>query len=68
VTAYVWAAGLYGDVAARGVTVPVDASLIDILENSDSLVGLQGRLAVGRGPVAVVGQDYSTGSGRQRFE
>jgi hypothetical protein len=46
---YVWAAGLYGDVTVRGVTASPDASFLDVLESSDSLVGLQGHVAVTRG-------------------
>jgi hypothetical protein len=46
---YVWAAGLYGDVTVRGVTASPDASFIDILESSDSLLGFQGHVAVTRG-------------------
>jgi hypothetical protein len=41
ITPYVWAAGLYGDVTVRGRDAEVDASFIDIIENSDSLVGFR---------------------------
>jgi hypothetical protein len=49
VTPYLWAAGLYGDVTVRGVTVSPSASFVDILEGSDSLLGFQGHVAVSRG-------------------
>lgn len=45
---YVWAAGLYGDVTVKGTTAPVSASFIDILQNTDSLIGIQGRIEVSR--------------------
>jgi hypothetical protein len=48
-TPYVWAAGVYGDVTAKGLTAPVSASFIDVVENTDSIIGLQGRLEVSRG-------------------
>jgi hypothetical protein len=44
-----WAAGLYGDVTVRGVNANLDASFLDILDNTDTLVGLQGHLEVTRG-------------------
>jgi hypothetical protein len=49
VTPYIWAAGLSGDLTVRGVTASADASFIDILDNTDSLIGLQGHLEVTRG-------------------
>ena len=48
-TPYFWAAGLYGDVTVRGVSANLDASFLDILDNTDTLVGLQGHLEVTRG-------------------
>jgi hypothetical protein len=51
VTPYLWAAGLSGDVTVRGVTASPDASFLDILDNSDSLIGVQGHVAVTRGRV-----------------
>lgn len=42
VTPYIWLAGLDGEVGLRGFTVRIDASFIDILESSDSLIGFQG--------------------------
>lgn len=47
--ARIWAMGIEGDVAARGGSASVDASLVDILEASDSLIGLAGRIEAGRG-------------------
>jgi hypothetical protein len=49
VTPYLWAAGLSGDVTVRGITASPDASFIDVVEASDSLVGFQGHLEVKRG-------------------
>ena len=49
VTPYLWAAGLSGDVKVGGVTVSPDASFIDVVEASDSLIGLQGQVEVTRG-------------------
>lgn len=49
VTPYVWAAGLYGDVTAKGITASPSASFLDILESSDSLIGFQGHVGVSRG-------------------
>ena len=41
-TPYAWAAGIYGDVTVRGLERRVDASFLDILEQTDTLVGLAG--------------------------
>jgi len=46
---YLWAAGLSGDVTVRGVTVSPDASFIDVLQASNSILGFQGHLEVTRG-------------------
>jgi hypothetical protein len=51
VTPYVWTAGLAGDVTDGGVTVSPDATFLDILEESDALLGFQGHLGVSRGRV-----------------
>jgi hypothetical protein len=53
-TPYIWAAGIHGDVTVRGRDTSPDASFIDILENTDSLIGLQGHLAVTRAEHAVL--------------
>ncbi len=43
-------ADLHGEVRVRGVTAPVDASFIDILESADSLIGVQGHVEARYGP------------------
>lgn len=48
---YLWATGISGDVTVRGRTTSPDASFIDILDNTDSLIGLQGHVAITRGPL-----------------
>jgi hypothetical protein len=58
ITPYVWAAGIYGDVTVRGVDASPSASFLDILENTDSLVGLQGHLEVTRGRFGVFGDVF----------
>jgi hypothetical protein len=52
-TSYVWISSLNGNVTARGHDTPVDASFIDILKDSDSLIGLEGRLGVSKGRFGV---------------
>jgi hypothetical protein len=42
VTPYVWMAGIEGKIGLRGITAAVDASFIDILNDADSVIGLQG--------------------------
>jgi hypothetical protein len=46
---WLWMMGIDGDVGAGARTASVDASFIDVLEASDSLIGLAGRLEVGKG-------------------
>jgi len=46
---YVWATGLHGDVTVRGRNAELDATFLDILEDTDTLVGFQGHLEVTRG-------------------
>jgi hypothetical protein len=48
-TPYAWAAGINGDVTVRGLDAEVSSSFIDVLEETDSLVGLEGHLEVTRG-------------------
>lgn len=55
VTPYAWAPGLYGDVTVRGRDATLDASFVDILDRTDTLVGLQGHLEITRGPLGVYG-------------
>ena len=57
-TPYVWAAGIYGDVTVRGLNTEVSSSFIDLLEETDSLVGLQGHLEVTRGPLGAFGDVF----------
>ncbi len=46
---WTWLMGIDGDVGVRGRTADVSASIIDIVEASDSLVALSGRLEIGHG-------------------
>lgn len=48
---WIWLMGIEGDVGARGLTTDVDASFTDILDASDSIVALSGRLEIARGRV-----------------
>jgi hypothetical protein len=58
VTPYAWAAGLYGDVTIRGLNAELDASFLDLLDETDTLVGLAGRLEVTRGRLGVFGDFF----------
>jgi hypothetical protein len=55
VTPYLWATGVYGDVTVKGIPATLDASFIDVLDSTDSLIGLQGHLAVTRGRFGAFG-------------
>jgi hypothetical protein len=57
-TPYFWAAGLYGDVTVRGVSADLDASFVDLLDNTDTLVGLEGHVEVTRGRLGVYGDFF----------
>jgi hypothetical protein len=46
----IWAAGIDGTVGVRGFATPVHASFLDILESSDSVIGLELRPSIGYGP------------------
>ena len=59
-TPYAWAPGLYGDVTILGRDATLDASFLDILENTDTVVGLAGRLEVTRGRFGVFGDAFYT--------
>jgi hypothetical protein len=48
-TPYAWVTGVNGDVTARGHTVDIDASFIDIVEKSDSLLALMGYVEARKG-------------------
>lgn len=50
VTPYVWMAGIEGTVGVRGITAAVDANFIDILNDTDSVIGLQGYFEARYGP------------------
>lgn len=52
---YGWLISMNGTQTVRGRSTKVDASFIDILENSDSLVALMGDFEARRGPFAVYG-------------
>jgi hypothetical protein len=54
-TPYAWAPGLYGDVAVQGVPATLDASFLDVVEETDLAVGLAGHLEVTRGRLGVFG-------------
>jgi hypothetical protein len=58
VTPYVWATGLYGDVTVRGLNAELDESFLDIVDQTDTLVGLAGRLEVTRGRLGVFGDVF----------
>src|SRR4030095_2216863 len=44
---WLWAAGLDGTIGAHGIEADVDASFIDVVDDSDSLIGIAGRLELG---------------------
>jgi hypothetical protein len=46
----IWAASIDGKVGVRGFTAPVHATFVDILENTDSVIGLELRPSIGYGP------------------
>lgn len=46
---WLWAMGLEGTLGARGASVSVDASFADVLDATDSLIGIAGRLEIGKG-------------------
>jgi phosphoserine phosphatase len=55
VTPYGWLTALTGTQTVRGRSVKVDASFIDIVEKSDSLVALMGNIEARNGPFALYG-------------
>jgi hypothetical protein len=55
VTPYGWLTALEGTQTVRGRSVKVDASFIDIVEKSDSLVALMGNIEARNGPFAIYG-------------
>jgi hypothetical protein len=54
-TPYGWLTALDGAQTVRGRSVKVDASFIDIVEKSDTLVGLMGNFEARNGPFALYG-------------
>lgn len=50
--AWLWLMGVDGDMGVRGQTIDVSASISDIIDASDSLFALSGRLELGYGRVA----------------
>ncbi|MBZ6075745.1 hypothetical protein [Microvirga puerhi] len=54
-TPYGWLVGLKGTETIRGRSVKVDASFIDIVEHSDSLVALMGDFEARKGPITLYG-------------
>jgi hypothetical protein len=54
-TAYGWAMSVSGNVVARGQTVDVNASFIDLLQKSDSLIGWMSYFEADKGRVGFYG-------------
>jgi hypothetical protein len=55
VTPYGWLTAITGTQTVRGRSVKVDASFIDIIEKSDTLVALMGNVEARNGPFAIYG-------------
>ena len=49
-TVYGWAVNLNGSATARGNTVNINASVIDLLQKSNSLIGFMGDFEADKGP------------------
>jgi hypothetical protein len=70
-TAYLWALGLSGDVGVRNQTATVNATFVDVVKESDSVLAFAGRLEAGHGRwggfidagYSQVGIDGATGPG-----
>lgn len=45
--ARIWLMGVHGDVGARGQSADIDASFLDVVEESDSLFAISGRFELG---------------------
>lgn len=45
--ARIWLMGVHGDVGARGQSADIDASFLDVVDESDSLFAVSGRLELG---------------------
>jgi hypothetical protein len=52
-TSYGWLMGLSGNVAARGQSIDTNATFLDLLQKSNTLVGLMGYFEAGNGPFSV---------------
>ena len=52
-TAYGWLMSVSGNVTAHGQTVDLDASFIQLVQKSDSLVGFMGYFEANKGPVGL---------------
>ncbi len=52
-TPYAWATSVIGETTVRGQTLDVDASFLDIVEESDSIAALMGYLEARRGRLAL---------------
>jgi hypothetical protein len=50
---YAWAVGITGNVTVRNQTIDTNASTIDLLQKSDSLIGFMMYLEADKGPVGV---------------
>ncbi|HEV2565437.1 MAG TPA: hypothetical protein VGU19_10165 [Microvirga sp.] len=55
ITPYGWLMALDGTQTVRGRSVKVDSSFVDIVEKSDTLVGLMGNVEARNGPFALYG-------------
>lgn len=52
-TPYAWATSVKGNTTVAGQTVDVDASFFDIVEKSDTILGLMGHFEARKGPLAL---------------
>ncbi len=65
-TPYGWLTALNGTQTVRGRSVKVDASFADIVEKSDTLVGLMGDVEARNGPLALMGNVVWSSIGFER--
>jgi hypothetical protein len=52
-TPYAWAMSVKGNTTVAGQTIDVDASFLDIIEKSDTILGLMGHFEARKGPLAL---------------
>jgi hypothetical protein len=52
-TGYLWAPSLNGSLTVKGREAPINLSFINILQDTDSLIGLEGRIGVRKGRFGV---------------